>query len=94
MSRFGIYLNYRELRAGHPEWPKNASGWNGRRVRLRHEIKNGSGIAPEGLELTVDFWGPGRGLVLVADECECCGVRWIVSHVHPTDVELLPQGGE
>ena len=63
----------------------------GRRVRTLTELRNGHGVIPKGATATIT--DKHRGLALVMDACESCGVQMRISRVSYSDVELQPESG-
>lgn len=72
-------------------WPAKFADVTGMRVRTKYELRNGWCIIPDGVMMTVRQNGIGwERMALVADACECCGVRPTINKVSWRLLEVVP----
>lgn len=64
---------------------KRASDWDGARVTLTREVRNGMGIVPTGTAGRLGNWTRNGNVHFEADPCSCCGAVFRVSGLHYED---------
>lgn len=73
--------------AGKYNGMKRAGDWEGKRVRLVRELRNGWVTLPAGYIGTITVQSRGS-LSFVGQPCSCCGVKPHMSKIGYFDVEL------
>ncbi len=73
--------------------PRLKRDYTGKRVRTVRELTNGWGTIPAGSVAMIDVQSP-KGSKLVFEQCTCCGMKAIVSHVSASDIEFVEEAAQ